>query len=289
MWVNLRAYDADGLLLAEYNPYDEAADTLKGIGGYSYDTQDVPVPEPLLAHETHVDEWVYEMLTSSSLTGEEHTFHVALSDARFKDNRIPPQGFRILDAAERLIEPVWEGVAKADYFTNEEYAGGFDELMQAIPDGTSEVEIRVLYQTTSREYVEFLRNEINGTASTLPGPGVGGDPAYLIQTDPFFDRLRAWGDTLWSLWVHNRDIAGAAPIEVAEAEFSVCTPLLLTGTTAGVHSYQGCPVITIGPGWEMTGSATVQLRAGQRVAIHPGFRVAAGAELGITIGDIGQN
>ena len=31
----------------------------------------------------------------------------------------------------------------------------------AIPDGTTEVEVHLMYQTTSREYVEFLADEIN--------------------------------------------------------------------------------------------------------------------------------
>ena len=43
---------------------------------------------------------------------------------------------------------------------------------------------------TSREYIEFLRDQIKGVATTLP------PSAYVIQTDPFFAQLKAWGDTI---------------------------------------------------------------------------------------------
>ena len=279
MWLNLRAYDADGALLNEVNPYDTAAETLKGLSGYAYDTGDLPAPAPLASNENHVDEWIYEMQASSTLTGETHTFHLALADARYKDNRIPPREFRIAEAAERLIEPVWQGQSRPDWFSAEEYAGGFDDVAHGIPDGTTKVDVHLYYQTTSREFVEFLRGEINGTGGTLTGPGAGGDPAYLAQTDPFFDQLRAWGDTLWSLWLHNRDVAGASPVEMAEAEFHVCTPLLLTGVASGGHQYQGCPTVTVGTGWHVANTADVQLRASERIVVQPGFTVEQGARL----------
>ena len=36
--------------------------------------------------------------------------------------------------------------------------------------------------------------------------------AYIIQTDPFFAKLKAWGDTAWKLWDHNKQLPGAAPV-----------------------------------------------------------------------------
>ena len=47
--------------------------------------------------------------------------------------------------------------------------------------------------------------------------GAGGDPAYIVQTDPYFAELRAWGDTMWELWVHNRAVTTAAPYAMAQA------------------------------------------------------------------------
>ncbi len=84
-----------------------------------------------------------------------------------------------------------------------------------MPAGATQVSVRLYYQTTSREYVEFLRNEINGTGPlTLP------PSAYVAQTDPFFDGLRAWGDTIFALWENNKDRDGARPFLMAQGAWT---------------------------------------------------------------------
>ncbi len=203
MWVNIRLFDAQGALLHEVNPYDNVEDTLRGLaGGIS-----------LTANETHEDQLVYEVLNASSLTGESHTFHIALGTERHKDNRIPPQGFRIAEAATRLCDPVINGTPAPDHFTAEEYAGGYDAIALNVPAGAERVVLALYYQTTSREYAEFLRDEINGTATTLTAPTPSGESsAYIAQVDDFFAGLRDWGNTIWQLWDNNRDVPGAAPV-----------------------------------------------------------------------------
>ena len=200
MFVNVQAYDAGGNLIYEANPYDHDVGTLKGMPGAAPGT-----------NEEYVDELVYEMHPSSTLTGEAETFHFALATGRYKDNRIPPKGFRIADAADRLSVPVWHGVEDQALFTAQEYTGGYDDVSLTIPAGADRVDVNLYYQTTSREYVEFLRDQINGTGNTLPAS------AYIVQSDSFFDQLKAWGDTLWQLWLHNKDVPGAAPILMASA------------------------------------------------------------------------
>jgi hypothetical protein len=221
MFVNIQAY-SEGSLVQEINPYDATAGTLKGLGATYVDPDgELGPPAALAAHEVYVDELVYEMHPSSELTGEDETFHFALGDGRYKDNRIPPKGFRIDEAAERISVPVWHGVEDANYFTAAEYAGGYDEVSLTIPAGADEIEVHLYYQTTSREYIEFLRDEINGTGTTLSSPTPSGEPqAYVVQTDPWFARLRAWGNTLWWLWKNNMNVDGAAPYEMAEAYWS---------------------------------------------------------------------
>lgn len=222
MFVNVRALKA-GALVLELNPYDLTAGTLKGLGGSS---------PPLGAGEAYSDQLVYESHPRSSLTGEDHTFHFALADSRYKDNRIPPKGFRINEAAARLSEPAWGGSVSPGYFTAQEYANGYDEVALSLPAGTDSVQIRVYYQTTSREYVEFLRDEINGTATTLKSPAPSGEPkAYVAQTDPFFAKLKAWGPTIWSLWDANRAMPGFAPILMTETTVtSTVNPCQLAGS-----------------------------------------------------------
>jgi hypothetical protein len=186
------------------------------------------------------------MHPTSALTGETKTFHFALATGRYKDNRIPPRGFRIAEAADRLSEPVWHGAAAPDYFTAAEYAGGHDDVSITVPAAADGIAVTLYYQTTSREYIEFLRDEINGTASTLtldPTTGTnpaGGTETYIIQTDPFFAQLRAWGDTIWQLWQHNMNVPGAAPYPMTQSTLGTvgggggCTapvPTLLSATT----------------------------------------------------------
>jgi hypothetical protein len=81
---------------------------------------------------------------------------------------------------------VWKGADAPGYFSSAEYSGGYDEVSLVLPAGADRVEVNLYYQVTSREYIEFLRDEINGTAGkrTLP------DNAYIAQSDPFFTKLK---------------------------------------------------------------------------------------------------
>jgi hypothetical protein len=224
MFINIKAYTG-GSVIYEVNPYDNTIGTLKGLTN----SQSSP---PLGDNEVYVDELVYEAHTSSSLTGEDETFHFALATDRYKDNRIPPKGFRmdgsVDDGTARLSQPRWHGADAPGYFTAAEYAGGYDDVSLAVAAGADYVEVNLYYQTTSREYMEFLRDEINGIGGTLSSPTPSGEPqAYIAQTDPFFAQVRAWGDTLWQLWLNNKDVDGAAPF-------------LMTQSTWGTPSGGGC-------------------------------------------------
>jgi cytochrome c553 len=215
MFVNIKAYKA-GNLIFEINPYDYAVGTLKGLG--------VGSSPALGPNERYVDELVYEAQMSSTLTGESKTFHFALATGRYKDNRIPPKGFRISEAEARHSEPWYGGVKRLDYFTPEEYEGGYDDVSVSIPPGADYIEVTLYYQTTSREYVEFLRDEINGTANTLRSPTPAGNPqAYIVQSDPWFAKLKAWGNTIWELWDRNKNVEGAKPVIMTQATWGTPT------------------------------------------------------------------
>jgi len=219
MFANIKAY-GNGKLVREVNPYDYTVGTLKGLP-HSF-------ASPALAPaEIYSDRLVYEVHPASGLTGEDETFHFVLATGRYKDNRIPPKGFDISKASQRLCEPVWHGHSEPGYFTAEEYAGGYDRIDINIPADAEYVAVKLYYQGTSREYIEFLRDEINGTADTLSSPTPSGEPhAYVIQTDPFFSRLKAWGNTIWDLWYHNhsldgggRAVDGIVPFLMAQASW----------------------------------------------------------------------
>ncbi len=211
IFVNVGFYSS-GNLIFEVNPYDYTNGTLKGLN-YNYQPDpDLEMPEALYpATEAYVDELVYETHPSSNLTGEDETFHFALATDRYKDNRIPPKGFRINESLARFCQPRWHGTDAEDYFTSAEYAGGYDDVnltdYGVSVTGADYVEINLYYQTTSREYMEFLRDEINANPSNLTLPAEG----YILQTDSFFSQLKFWGNTIWSLWKHNMNVDGAKP------------------------------------------------------------------------------
>jgi hypothetical protein len=69
---------------------------------------------------------------------------------------------------------------------------------------------------------------------TLSSPVPSGESqAYIIQTDPFFTQMRAWGDTIWNLWTHNMNLEGAVPFLMAEADIETSP----TGDLFGMKFY----------------------------------------------------
>ncbi len=205
MFLNVKFYDSSNNLISEINPYEPLVTSLDANGNEQY------ISGGILT-KTH-EELVWECLMSSSLTGESKTFHFALGDNRFKDNRIPPKGFDTSKMNARLAQPRWNGTDAPNYFTTAEYTGGYDEVTIIKPTGTVKWYATLYYQTTSKEYIEFLRDEINGDANTLYSPTPSGESkAYIIQTDPFFSNLKGWGNAIWDLWLHNN---GAAPVTMA--------------------------------------------------------------------------
>jgi hypothetical protein len=245
VFVNVRAYDALDALIYEVNPYDDAAGTLKSM----------PASPTLGPDEIYADTLVIEAHPSSSLTGELSTFHFVLGDGRSKDNRIPPQGFDYLNAALRISEPVNPVTHLPDinYFTAAEYAGGYDDMQISIAPGAARVDVTLYYQGTSREYIEFLRDEINGTGGTLSSPTPSGEPlAYIAQTDPFFSGLKEWGDAIWDLWWHNHgldgqgaSVPGIVPVMMHQAS---ATPLPVTMVAINVNQGQALHPHHVGTG-----------------------------------------
>jgi hypothetical protein len=262
MFVNIQAY-AGSTLIYEVNPYDAAAGTLKGLD-YPYQPgMGLPDPQPLAANEAYVDELVYEMHPSSTdLTGETETFHFALATDRYKDNRIPPKGFDLANADARKSLPVWHGVPEdpnnPTIYTLDEYAGGYDDVSLTIPSGADSVQITLYYQTTSREYIEFLRDEITANPDNLtlpdPDPGTPENEAYIVQTDPFFGQLKAWGDTIWNLWTHNMNRDGAAPFLMVSASWPSTPPSCGLDAPAGLAAVAGHQQVELT--WDPVAGAT---------------------------------
>jgi hypothetical protein len=205
MFLTVTWYDAEGAVIGETNPYEPLVVNRDAVGNAVYvsgGTLSAPV-----------EELVFETKMSSNITEQSSTFHFALADDRYKDNRIPPKGFDISNAAERIAQPRWGGADAYDYFTPAEYAGGYHDVTLTKPPGAAGYAAALYYQTTSKEYIEFLRDQVRGTGTKLTPklttPGADSKSAYVAQTDPFFSNLKGWGDAIWDLWLHN---GGSAPV-----------------------------------------------------------------------------
>lgn len=133
MWLNVRFLDAQGRVVAERGAYDSATATL-------------------VAHDTKVYEAKHGIDAAvAKATGlvAGPSFHLALANRIYKDNRIPPRGFA--NEAYRAIGAAPIGAAYAD-------GQHWDDTAFTIPKGAVSATVTLYYQTTSREYVEFLRD-----------------------------------------------------------------------------------------------------------------------------------
>jgi hypothetical protein len=134
MWINVQ--------------FRNAADDLTGESG-----QYLPGAAQLQEHDTRVYE-VDQGLddTMAALTGVSAGpgFHFVLNNKVFKDNRIPPRGFSNFTFAEAQALP------KAHFYREQHY---WDDVLYDIPLGTVSVFVRLYHQTTTKEYIDFLRTE----------------------------------------------------------------------------------------------------------------------------------
>ncbi len=173
MWLNVRFYDASDVLLAESAAYDPDTATL---------TEDpaAKVYEARLGISPAVAALV------GLPAGTE--FHLVLNSMIKKDNRIPPLGFS--NAAYEWFGMPPIGATYAD-------GQNWDLTAYDLPVGAVRAEVRLYYQTASREYIEFLRDE------GIPGGA---------------------GDTLYALWAGS----GKSPPELMASAISG-VPTQITG------------------------------------------------------------
>jgi hypothetical protein len=105
---------------------------------------------------------VWEARLDHQATGTE--FHFALNDRVRMDNRIPPEGWNQAEYGSNRAPPV----IPPSYASNgwqTDYASGahHDEVSYPLPAGTDRVQLRLYYQTASREYIEALAADNPGT------------------------------------------------------------------------------------------------------------------------------
>jgi hypothetical protein len=173
LWLHVRAWDAARNVIFESGRYVFSTATLEGADAAPLDPD----------YDPHLQVWESHMGLDAAVaaaTGipEGRSFHLALNNVRLKDNRIPPRGFTNAAYAAFDGHPVDATFADGQYW---------DEVVYPVGATAMQAEVILYYQTTSREYVEFLRDENTTTAT---------------------------GNILFDLWEqHNQSL----PVEMAHA------------------------------------------------------------------------
>ncbi|MDA1008046.1 MAG: dockerin type I repeat-containing protein [Planctomycetota bacterium] len=142
MWINVRFLNGAGATIQESGAYNFATGTLIDHTAKEYG-----------AH----------MVTAGSVAAAANLpnptdFHIALLNKTSKDNRIPPRGFTNAAYAAFGGAPVGAVYVDGQYW---------DDTAYAIPAGATDTVVTVYHQTSTREYMEFLRD-----ANTTDGTGL---------------------------------------------------------------------------------------------------------------------
>ena len=160
VWLHVEAYDALDQLVYESGHYDFATAEL------THD-EDLKIFEILPG--------ISPGLAAALGQPAGHSFHFVLSDTVFFDNRIPPRGSTNADLIDVQSPIVAYTYADGQYWDDTEYH---------LPDTADSVHVELYYQTTTREYIEFLRdaNTTNSAGQDLYNAWVaqGKAPPVLI-------------------------------------------------------------------------------------------------------------
>jgi len=134
IWINLKAFNSVTAQYYESGFYEPSTGVLDKTDTKIYEIK--PGLTPAIA----------------SLLGltPGHSFHFVLSDTVYSDNRIPPRGFTNANFEAIQSPPVGYTYSDGQYW---------DETMYQLPFIPDSVDVTLYYQTTSKEYVEFLRDE----------------------------------------------------------------------------------------------------------------------------------
>jgi len=162
MWLEVKAWSASG----EY--YESGA----------YDDSTAVLTHDADAKIYEVKPGISPWLASVTGIAAGPSFHFVLNDTVYKDNRIPPMGFTNTGFDSVQASPVGYSYSDGQHWDSTLYETGFI-------DSIISVEVSLLYQTTSKEYVTFLRDE---------------------------NLTNDWGDVMFDLWEQY----GKSPPEVME-------------------------------------------------------------------------
>jgi hypothetical protein len=210
VWLNVKAYDVGGALVYESGHYD--------------------APTGVLTHDEDAKIYHIKPGTSTRLGNllgipSGVSFHFVLNDTVLFDNRIPPRGFT--NAAFTTVQspPIAYNYDDGQYW---------DDTAYMLPLNAETVEATLYYQSISKEYIEFLRDE--NTTNT-------------------------YGQELYDAWVAQ---GRAAPVEMVTATLPLTatgveeTPVLKIGL-GSVHPNPFNPTTTVAYTTAVDGPVRIQV------------------------------
>lgn len=206
MWLNVKWYDAGHALIAENGAYGPLGNSVTDRQGVSWDVQSILDSSSTKVYEAKpamTQDWAAGLISlgysagmvlewnrltntpaytlgdlAAEPAGSKHpTFHFVLNNDIYKDNRIPPYGFAYDEARVRNTLPV-----PATQFGSPGVGGvynHYDDVDFPIPPGAASAEVRLYYQATSWEYIQFLWKQNAGTDPFLGQEGVSMLDAWL--------------------------------------------------------------------------------------------------------------
>jgi hypothetical protein len=154
MWLHVLGRDVNG-------------DTVFQSGRYDFSTADLIQDEQIKIYEAKAG----LTGTTAAQFGLEPgpSFHFVLNDTFYSDNRIPPEGFSNAAFSTHHAEPVGYSYADGQFW---------DITTYTLPAHVTTITTVLYYQTASRDYITFLRDENAGNS---------------------FD-WNSWGDSLYAVW-----------------------------------------------------------------------------------------
>ena len=143
VWVNVKFYDPAANLLGE-------------SGAYDYLTAELTRDAQAKIYEVHpgIDTNISGLLGLPA----DASLHFVLNNKVYEDNRIPPRGFTNSAYAAFGGEPVGHHYDDGQYW---------DDTLYTLPAGATRAEVKLYYQSTSKEFIEFLRDENRTTGDGL--------------------------------------------------------------------------------------------------------------------------
>jgi hypothetical protein len=173
MWINLKAYDVNDLVIYESGHYDSETAILNTFGTKVYEAK-LGMTQSMadIANANNNGHYSYT-------AGE--SFHFVLNNTVIKDNRLPPRGFTNTNFESVQAAPIGYLYDDGEYF---------DTTIYDLPSDTYKVEVKLLYQTVSKEYIEFLRDKnftnTNGTELYNLWAANGKSEPVIMQEAEFY-------------------------------------------------------------------------------------------------------